>query len=187
MEVRDGQTSVMVVRAGAAALVVLLAGCATVVPADRARPVQTSPAVHTRVQQMIDSAMAQVGDTYLFGVEVSPTDPDPDAWYLAELTRWSAWQVGSVLPGSSFEQYLDAKAKGLLIPVDRGTEHARRPVVPLLVRARRRRRPTGRGTRRVQSRCRAHGRGARRIDGRDQPETPATVSSTPGSVGDLDY
>ena len=109
-----------VVRAGAAALVVLLAGCSTAVPADRARPVQTSPPVHTRVQQMIENAIAQVGDTYLFGVEVSPTDPDPDAWDSAELTRWSAWQVGSVIPGSSVEQYLDAKDKGLLIPVDQG-------------------------------------------------------------------
>lgn len=111
-----------VVSAGVAAIVVLAAGCSTVFPAHQARPVQTSSAVHTRVQQMIDNAMAQVGDDYLFGVEVSPTDPDPNAWDSAELTRWSAWQVGSVIPGSSGEQYLDAKDKGLLIPVDRGLD-----------------------------------------------------------------
>ena len=84
-----------VVSAGVAAIVVLAAGCSTVFPAHQARPVQTSSAVHTRVQQMIDNALAQVGDDYLFGVEVSPTDPDPNAWDSAELTRWSAWQVGS--------------------------------------------------------------------------------------------
>jgi hypothetical protein len=108
------------VKAGVALLMLVVAGCSTMVPADQARPVHTSPALHTRVQQMIDNALAQVGDDYVFGVEVSPTDPDPNAWDSAELTRWSAWQVGSVIPGSSFEQYLDAKAKGLLIPVDRG-------------------------------------------------------------------
>ena len=73
-----------------------------------------------QVQLMIDKALAQVGDQYIFGVEVSVTDPDPSAWDSAELTRWAAFQAGSVIPGSSFEQYLDLKSKGLLVPVDEG-------------------------------------------------------------------
>ena len=73
-----------------------------------------------QVQLMIDKALAQVGDQYIFGVEVSVTDPDPSAWDSAELTKWAAFQAGSVIPGSSFEQYLDLKSKGLLVPVDEG-------------------------------------------------------------------
>ena len=70
------------------------------------------------VQHLIDVAMAQVGDQYVFGAEVSETDPDPSVWDCAEFTQWSAYQVGAEIPGSSFEQYLDLKAKGLIIPVD---------------------------------------------------------------------
>jgi hypothetical protein len=77
-------------------------------------------AASSQVQQMIDKALAQVGDQYIFGVEVSVTDPDPSAWDSAELTKWAAFQAGSVIPGSSFEQYLDLKSKGLLVPVDEG-------------------------------------------------------------------
>jgi cell wall-associated NlpC family hydrolase len=70
------------------------------------------------VQHLIDVAMAQVGDQYVFGAEVSETDPDPSVWDCAEFTQWSAYQVGADIPGSSFEQYLDLKAQGLLIPVE---------------------------------------------------------------------
>jgi cell wall-associated NlpC family hydrolase len=72
------------------------------------------------VQHLIDVAMAQVGDDYVYGVEVAETDPDPQVWDCAEFTQWSAYQVGAEIPGSSFEQYLDLKAKGLLIPVEEG-------------------------------------------------------------------
>jgi cell wall-associated NlpC family hydrolase len=72
------------------------------------------------VQHLIDVAMAQVGDDYVYGVEVAETDPDPQVWDCAEFTQWSAYQVGAEIPGSSFEQYLDLKSKGLLIPVEEG-------------------------------------------------------------------
>jgi hypothetical protein len=64
--------------------------------------------------------MDQVGDQYVFGAEVSETDPNPSVWDCAEFTQWSAYQVGAEIPGSSFEQYLDLKAKGLVIPVEQG-------------------------------------------------------------------
>lgn len=70
------------------------------------------------VQAMLDKALKQVGDQYVFGAEVSDTDPDPSVWDCAELTQWSAYQAGAEIPGSSYEQYLDLKAKGLLIPVE---------------------------------------------------------------------
>jgi cell wall-associated NlpC family hydrolase len=72
------------------------------------------------VQHLIDVAMAQVGDDYVYGVEVAETDPDPQVWDCAEFTQWSAYQVGAEIPGSSFEQYLDLKSKGLLIPIEQG-------------------------------------------------------------------
>ena len=64
------------------------------VPAQRRWP---PPAVPTApgggsgsVQHMIDLAMAQVGDDYVFGADVAETDPDPSVWDCAEFTQWSA-------------------------------------------------------------------------------------------------
>ncbi len=74
------------------------------------------------VQHMLDAALAQVGDQYVFGAEVDVNDPDPQVWDCAELTKWAAHQAGANIPGSSFEQYLDLKSKGLLIPVEQA-EH----------------------------------------------------------------
>ena len=71
-----------------------------------------------QVNQMLDKVLAQVGDQYIFGTEVDVNDPDPEAWDAGELTKWAAYQAGAEIPGSSFEQYLDLKAKGLQIPVD---------------------------------------------------------------------
>ena len=74
------------------------------------------------VQHMLDQALAQVGDQYVFGAEVDLNDPNPQTWDCAELTKWAAHQAGADIPGSSFEQYLDLKAKGLLIPIEQA-EH----------------------------------------------------------------
>ena len=69
---------------------------------------------------MLDLALKQVGDEYVFGADVAETDPDPSVWDCAELTQWSAAQVGSDIPGSSFEQYLALKSQGLVIPIEQG-------------------------------------------------------------------
>jgi hypothetical protein len=74
------------------------------------------------VQHMLQAALAQVGDQYVFGAEVDVNDPNPQVWDCAELTKWAAHQAGADIPGSSFEQYLDLKAKGLLIPIEQA-EH----------------------------------------------------------------
>ena len=68
--------------------------------------------------KFLDAAEKQIGDQYVFGVEVDVNDPDPKVFDCAELTKWAAHQAGTDIPGSSFEQYLDLKEKGLLIPVD---------------------------------------------------------------------
>lgn len=77
----------------------------------------TSASSADAVQTMLDAAMAQVGDEYVFGVDTDPDDPDPDVFDCAEFTQWGANQVGIELPGSTFEQYLMLKDMGLLIPV----------------------------------------------------------------------
>ncbi len=73
-----------------------------------------------QVQHMLDLALKQVGDEYVFGADVAETDPDPSVWDCAELTQWSAAQIGSDIPGSSFEQYLALKSQGLIIPIEQG-------------------------------------------------------------------
>ena len=69
-------------------------------------------------QKFLDAAEKQIGDQYVFGVEVDVNNPDPKVFDCAELTKWAAHQAGTDIPGSSFEQYLDLKQKGLLIPVE---------------------------------------------------------------------
>ena len=89
--------------------------------ATAAGPVPTSSgAAGGQVQHMLDLALKQVGDEYVFGADVAETDPDPSVWDCAELTQWSAAQVGSDIPGSSFEQYLALKSQGLVIPIEQG-------------------------------------------------------------------
>ncbi len=68
---------------------------------------------------MIDDALAQKGDTYVFGANVDVNDPNPTTFDCSKLTEWAAHQVGVEIPDTSYSQYLDLKDKGLLIPVDR--------------------------------------------------------------------
>jgi len=70
------------------------------------------------VQLMLDAALAQVGDEYVFGAEVDVNEVDPQVWDCAEFTQWAAYKAGAEISGSSFEQYLELKAQGLLIPVE---------------------------------------------------------------------
>lgn len=75
-----------------------------------------------QVKQMIDKALAHVGDKYVFGVDVAVTDPDPKVWDSGEFTQWVAYQGGAQIPGSTTEQYLGLKETGLLVPVERGID-----------------------------------------------------------------
>ena len=88
-------------------------------PAPTPAPATTMPNGGSgSVQQMLDAALAQVGDQYVFGAEVDVNEVDPQVWDCAEFTQWGAYKAGAELSGSSFEQYLELKAQGLLIPVD---------------------------------------------------------------------
>ena len=86
----------------------------TTVAAVAAPPVDPQQAL----QSFLDAALAQRGDTYEFGAENELTDANPAAWDRSELTQWAAQQAGIVIPDGSAPQYLELKARGLLIPVE---------------------------------------------------------------------
>lgn len=50
-------------------------------------------------------ALAQVGDTYVYGGEVNLNDPNPDAFDCSELIEWAAHQAGVYIPDGSSAQY----------------------------------------------------------------------------------
>ena len=51
------------------------------------------------MQHMLDDALAQVGDQYVFGAEVDVNELDPQVWDCAEFTQWAAYQAGAELSG----------------------------------------------------------------------------------------
>jgi hypothetical protein len=71
---------------------------------------------HLTAQKLVDAALAQRGDAYEFGAEADGQS-DPAAFDRSELTQWAAHEAGVEIPDGSAAQYLDLKAKGLLIPV----------------------------------------------------------------------
>ena len=68
------------------------------------------------------AALAQKGDSYFFGAEASGSDPDPDTFDCSELTEWAAAQAGVTIPDGSFNQYLMAKERGWLVPVEQAEQ-----------------------------------------------------------------
>lgn len=49
-------------------------------------------------------ALKQAGDRYIYGVEVSLSDPNPSAFDCSELVQWAAAQVGVYIPDGSSAQ-----------------------------------------------------------------------------------
>ena len=63
-------------------------------------------------------ALRQSGDRYRFGVEADPSNPDPTVFDCSELVQWAAARNGVQVQDGSWLQYLDAKQKGQLVPVE---------------------------------------------------------------------
>jgi cell wall-associated NlpC family hydrolase len=78
----------------------------------------TNPAPAPQRGTFLESALSQTGDAYRFGAQADPGDADPTQFDCSELVRWSAHQAGMNMPDGSWNQYLAAKAQGLLIPVE---------------------------------------------------------------------
>ena len=72
----------------------------------------------SRVDAFVEAALAQEGDSYIFGAEAGLDDPDPDSFDCSELTQWAADQVGVTIPDGAMYQYLDLKNKDQLMPVE---------------------------------------------------------------------
>jgi len=66
----------------------------------------------------LDSAEAQVGDPYVWGVDASVSDPNPTAFDCSELTRWAAGRAGFDLDDGTWLQYLQLKDANALMSVD---------------------------------------------------------------------
>lgn len=71
----------------------------------------------TKADEFVQAAVAQRGDEYIYGHEVSLTDPNPKAFDCSELTQWAAAQAGVTIPDGAINQYLDLKQHHALIPV----------------------------------------------------------------------
>lgn len=62
----------------------------------------SAPATGARsAASFVALAQAQAGDTYIYGVEVSLSDPNPNAFDCSELIEWAAARVGVNFPGNS--------------------------------------------------------------------------------------
>jgi cell wall-associated NlpC family hydrolase len=70
------------------------------------------------VQAFLDSALAQTGDSYVFGGPSTLGDPDPDAFDCSELVRWAADQAGVDVPDGALWQYLHLEEQGGTISVE---------------------------------------------------------------------
>jgi cell wall-associated NlpC family hydrolase len=76
------------------------------------------PAPAAAPSQFVAEALSQIGDEYVFGAQVDLNDQDPTTFDCSELVRWAAHQSGVEMPDGSWLQYLEAKQRGLLIPVE---------------------------------------------------------------------
>jgi cell wall-associated NlpC family hydrolase len=73
---------------------------------------------NSRADAFVEAALAQRGDSYVFGAEAGLDDADPDVFDCSELTQWAADQVGVTIPDGAMYQYLDLKGKGQLTSVE---------------------------------------------------------------------
>lgn len=77
-------------------------------------PGGTEPAVGTgSVSEFVQLCLSQSGDTYIFGAEANPRDPDPSAFDCSELIEWAAARTGVYIPDGSSAQIGYSQSKGL--------------------------------------------------------------------------
>lgn len=69
------------------------------------------------VRDFVNLCLAQTGDAYVFGAEVSMNDADPDAFDCSELIEWAAARVGVNFPDGTTAQWAHCKRKGTTISV----------------------------------------------------------------------
>jgi cell wall-associated NlpC family hydrolase len=72
----------------------------------------------TLVDAFVQTALAQEGDSYVFGAEAGLDEVDPDTFDCSELTQWAADQVGVTIPDGAMYQYLELKQQEQLLSVE---------------------------------------------------------------------
>lgn len=74
------------------------------------------------IDRFVALALAQAGDRYVFGAEVSPSDPDPNRFDCSELVEWAAARAGisPKVPDGSAAQRDYCRAKGTMVSVQTG-------------------------------------------------------------------
>jgi cell wall-associated NlpC family hydrolase len=72
----------------------------------------------TKLDTFVDDALAQAGDSYVFGANVDLHNPNPTSFDCSSLVEWSAAQVGIDLPRTSYGQYLALQQQGATISVE---------------------------------------------------------------------
>ena len=118
-----------------------------------------------------DAALAQRATSTNSAPRQSSNDANPTSFDRSELTQWAAHQAGIEIPDGSSAQYLDLKAKGLLIPVEQAAQHPRCAAVHLLQR-------TDRRTASVRT-----SRTWRSARATAPPSRPTTPRASPDAVG----
>lgn len=76
----------------------------------------------TPIENIVQTALSQEGDDYIFGAEASPSDSNPDAFDCSELIQWSCARnaVDPIMPDGSWYQARHSRNYGLLTTVDEG-------------------------------------------------------------------
>lgn len=83
-----------------------------------AAPTSGGAGASDALSTFLNSAEAQIGDPYVWGVGADIDDANPDAFDCSELTRWAAGRAGYDLSDGTWLQYLQLKDAGMLIPVE---------------------------------------------------------------------
>lgn len=68
---------------------------------------------------MVQKALAQKGDRYVFGAEVNLNDPNPSVFDCSELVEWAVHQAGGKIPDGSQNQRRWCRQHGLSISIDK--------------------------------------------------------------------
>ncbi|HEU4422223.1 MAG TPA: NlpC/P60 family protein [Pilimelia sp.] len=80
------------------------------------------PAGTGPLRTFLESALAQTGDTYVFGAEAGLKVANPTTFDCSELVQWSAHQAGADLPDGSWLQYLELERRGATISVEQAMQ-----------------------------------------------------------------
>ena len=77
-------------------------------------------------KNLLDLLLAQEGDVYVFGVEVSPSESNPKAFDCSELVQWGCARLGikPSMPDGTIYQVRHCQKYGLLIPVEQAIRTA---------------------------------------------------------------